>query len=259
MNYGLNIAASGVLTSLYRQDVLSNNLANVNTAGFKPDIVATRARDAARIEDGLFHLPSNAMLERLGAGVLMAPNRVSLDQGALERTGAPLDLAIEGEGFFVVSAGSGTDTERLRLTRDGRLTLDSRGRLVQAASGLPLLDVNGRPIRLDPGAEANVGPDGTIVQNGAAVARLQIAAVTDPAGLEKAGDNLFRISSGEVVSKRAGTGKVVSGFYERSAVDPIEAMMEITAAANAVATGGRMIQLFDELMGRAISTFARLA
>lgn len=107
MNYGLQISASGVLTSMYRQDVLANNLANMSTVGYKPDVPTTMLRDPARIEDDLGFMPSNDLIERLGAGVLSAPNRVSFAQGALETTNRPMDLAIEGDGFFVVRNDSG--------------------------------------------------------------------------------------------------------------------------------------------------------
>ncbi|MFG0252977.1 MAG: flagellar basal body protein, partial [Phycisphaerales bacterium JB038] len=69
MNYGLYTSATGVLAGMYRQDVLANNLANVNTTGFKQDFVTFKQRDPARLEDGLLHLDSNQMLEQLGAGV----------------------------------------------------------------------------------------------------------------------------------------------------------------------------------------------
>lgn len=73
MYYGIQLAASGALTSLYRTDVLANNLANINTAGFKPDMVYTRQRDTARVEDDLPFLPTDDLLERLGAGSTWPP------------------------------------------------------------------------------------------------------------------------------------------------------------------------------------------
>lgn len=259
MNYGLNIAASGVLTSLYRQDVMANNLANVDTVGFKPDITAIRQRDAARTEDGLQFLPSNAMLERLGAGVLAAPNRVSLTQGSIQETGRALDLAIEGNGFFMVSEGAGGNAERYRLTRDGRMALNPKGQLVLASEGLTVLDTNERPITLSGTGVLTVDPDGTLREGGEAVARLQIVEVAGRDTLGKVGAGLFRPSAGEIASRRAASGVVRQHAVERSAVDPINAMMGVTNASNAVGSNARMIQLFDELMNRAINTFGRVA
>lgn len=259
MNYGMQIAASGVLTSMYRQDVIANNLANVDTAGFKLDIAAARARPAARTEDGLFNLPSNVMLERLGAGPLMAPNRLSIDQGAMEPTGRPLDMAIEGEGFFVVAKRSGTGADQLRLTRDGRMTLDASGRLVQATSGLPVLDVADRPVILSGTGPVSIDGSGRVRQNGDVVAQVQVAHVPDPSGLTKEGASLLRPTAAALASRRAAGSTVNQGMLERSNVDPINAVMGVNNAANAVGTNAKMISMFDELLGRAVNTFARIA
>src|SRR5881396_1878551 len=118
MSYGLQISASGVMTSLFAQDVYANNLANIDTPGFKADIPSIMPRQAVRQEDGLPFLPSNKLLERLGGGVLLNPNRVDFTQGSFKDTGNPLDLAISGDGFFVVRDETDKQTERVRLTRD---------------------------------------------------------------------------------------------------------------------------------------------
>src|SRR5262249_7869957 len=159
--------------SMYRQDVLANNLANVDTIGFKPDTTSTRLRDSARTEDGLTSLPSNPLLERLGAGVLMSPNRVSMAQGSPETTGDPLSVAIMGEGFLAVDRG-GNGGDRIRLTRDGKMTLDAQGRLVVASTGLPVLDTADQPITLRTSSNVQIAPDGTISQGGTTVAKLQL-------------------------------------------------------------------------------------
>ena len=86
ISYGMHLSASGALTSMHRQDVITNNLANARTPGFKPDIALQIARDPARIEDGLGNLPSNQLLERLGGGTHVLPTIVSFAQGVLEQT-----------------------------------------------------------------------------------------------------------------------------------------------------------------------------
>lgn len=260
MNYGMQLSASGVLTSMYRQDVLSNNLANVDTIGFRHDIVGLTQRDPARIEDALFAMPSNQMLERLGGGVLVAPNRVSTSQGSLDSTGNPLHLAIEGDGYFVVSTGTGSDQERLRLTRDGRLAQDSTGRLVTATDGLPILDTANRPIQLSRAVPFEVDSNGSVRQNGSVVARIQLTSIPNPGdSLQKAGGNLFTVSASVLSSRRPATGNVVQGVVERSTVDPIKAVMGVQSAAGGVSSNARMIQLFDDLLNRAINTFGRVA
>lgn len=260
MNYALQLSASGVLTSMYRQDVVANNLANVDTVGYRADIAATRQRDPARTEDSLFNMPSNRLLERLGAGVLIQPNRTSTAQGPIEKTSNPLDLAIEGDGFFVVAIASGKDDDRLRLTRDGRMTLNSEGWVVQSTTGHPVLDHAGNRIRIDTDAgPVRIDPDGTIRQPGGEVARLQFVDVPDPSRLEKTGNGFFRPDAVQASSLTPAGGRIQAMAVERSSVDPIKAMLGITDAAADVASNTRMSQLTDELMGRLINSVGRVA
>jgi len=263
MNYGLNIAASGVLTSMYRQDVMANNLANLDTPGYKPDMPFARARDAARVEDHLAGMPSNQLLERLGAGTMLAPNRTSHMQGDLQQTHNPLDAAIKGPGFFVVQAPGGSARpvgDLIRLTRDGRLTLNAQGTLVQAASGLPVFDMSNRPIVIDPTAGAvSIQEDGTIMQNNREVAQLQLVNIPDPSVLKKVGDNLYQPNASQAAAMKPSHSSIIGGTIERSAVDPIKAIMGVTSAASDVANNARMLQLHDDIMGRAINTFGRVA
>lgn len=260
MNYALQLSASGVLTSMYRQDVLANNLANVDTVGYRPDIPATRQRDPVTREDALSNLPSNRLLERLGAGVLIQPTRTSTAQGSIETTSNPLDLAIEGDGFLVVAIASGNDDDRLRLTRDGRLTLNSEGWLVQATTGHPVLDHAGDRIRIDSDAgPLRIETDGTIRQPGGEVARLQFVAVPDPSTLQKAGNGAFRPDAVQASSLSPASGRLLARSVERSSVDPIKAILGITDAASDVSSNTRMMQLTDELMGRLINSVGRIA
>lgn len=261
MNYGYNLAAAGVITAMVRQDVAANNLANIETVGFKPDAAFTIPRQAARIEDRLYDLPSNRMLERLGAGVLMAPVRTIHKQGSLMRTGNALDLAIRGEGFFVLDAGTGGSPgagRQVRLTRDGRLTLNARGELVTVAGGRAVLDQANRPITLAAGAPVDIDGDGTIRQGGVEVARIRIAVVPNKQQLRKIGENLYSASSMALSSRGDHAGDIVQGHVEQSAADPISAMMAVTNAAGAVAAATRVMSVHDELTGRMVSTLGRV-
>lgn len=257
MNYGLYLSASGALTSLHKQDIAANNLANVNTPGFKPDTVYTRLRQPERLESP--HLPVDPrwLLEQLGGGQFANPTYTDLSQGVLARTDNPLDLAIDGEGFFVVSRG-GPGNEDIRLTRDGRLTMNADGTLVQAATGMPVLDVNNEPIQLDPTGDVRVNANGEIEQNGSIVARLQIVSPSDPSLLAKVGDNMMKFTDPAAIRVPA-TGFVRQGHIEGSGVDPIMALNEMIAASKAVSRNATMMQYHDQMMGQAINTFGRVA
>lgn len=257
MNSGYYIGASSVLTSMYRQDVAANNLANIETAGFKPDMTFTIPRQAVRQEDGVMNLPSNALLERLGSGVLLAPNRVSFDQGAVTRTGNPLDVAIDGKGFLQLGEPAGSRSDRLRLTRDGRMTISNQGRLVNANSGLDVLDTGDRPINLIPGQPVEIDPNGAISQGGQRVAQLKFVEVPNNLSLAKLGDGMFTLTAAAASSRQQASGRLLQGSIERSAVDPIKAMMAVQNAANSVSTAVRVMQINDELTSRTINTFGR--
>ncbi len=255
MNYGLYIAASGALTNMARQDVISNNLANVNTAAFKPDVFAIRQRDVVRVEDRLPFVDSNKLLEKLGAGVFPSRTLVDTSSESAESTGNPLDLAIDGEGFFQV-ASPGEDG--LALSRDGRLAVNAQGRLVTAAGGLPVLNAQGQPIEVDRAAPVEIRADGEVVQNGQSVGRVRLVTVAEPSKLVKAGEGVLRVPAEQAGSLRDAGGTLRQFSLERSGTDAIKAMMQITSASNAVSSNLGMIANINELMGRAINTLGRV-
>ena len=258
MNYGLYLSATGVLTNMYRQDVITNNLANTNTVGFKPDQVYTRQRLPGRLETGAAIRP-NLLLERLGGGHLLRPTYTNLRQGAVIATGNDLDVAIEGEGFLVVRAAADGGSGPVRLTRDGRLTLNANGELVMANTGLPILDVAQRPIRLDPTAKVVIHPDGSISQNGRVGATIQITTPRDPAALRKVGNSLFRLDSTDPAARGPGSGRLLQGHVESSAVNAITALKDLVGAAKSVQANAKMIQFHDHLMGQAVNTLGRVS
>ena len=257
MNYGLNISASALGTSLYKLDVLANNLANAETVGFKPAYANTKQRDAARIEDRL-NLPSHELLEKLGAGVTLMPNMTSSQQGAIQYTGQDLDIAVRGEGFLVVRSPDPTKPGEVRLSRDGRLMRGAGGQLVQAGNAQPVLDVNDRPITLPDGV-VEFDSAGNVKVNGETIARLQLAMLPEGSVLDKRGNGLIAAQPGAIAKRRPAAGEIVPRSIERSGVDPIKTMVAITAVERSIAASAKMIQIEDEMMNRAISTFGKVS
>lgn len=245
------------MTALYRQDVFANNLANSATVGFKADFPSVLARQVARVEDGVRQLPSDSMLERLGGGAMLRPNRIDFSQGNLRDTGNDLDLAIIGDGFFVARDASDPSGDSLRLTRDGRMTRNGEGVLVLAGSGLPVLDQSNSPIVLPGGGKVGVSGDGTITQNGAVVGRLAVVDVEDRTELRKAGGALLAPSSEGLGRATLATGRVQQGMVEEAGVDPIRMLLAMTSAAREVDSNSSMIQQHDRLTERAISSLGR--
>ena len=243
MQQGMRIAASGAMVAMYRTDVLAANLANVNTVAFKPDNANAQSRMVVREEDGLGYMPSDPLLEQLGAGVLAGPRKTSFEQGPLQSTGNDLDLAIEGDGFFLVAVQS-PDGAQTRLSRDGRFSRDDLGRLVQSASGLPVLGPGGSPIQLPPGPVAIDHKGFMYDTDGNPLAQLAIAVPPDTSQLKKLGEGLYtappQVLADAGSQTLATTVRVHQGMVEGSAVDPIQAMMRVTNAGKSV---GRSISV----------------
>lgn len=257
MNYGMWIAASGVMSSMARQDVLSNNLANVSTVGFKPDRLPIRQRDAVRDEDNLKFMDSNALMERLGAGVMPMATEPSFSQGMLRETGGSLDVALRGKGFFRVEADSETG---FALSRDGRFTIGDNGVLSRVADGAAVLNRSGGAITLNPALPVRIDQAGAVQQGGRTVAHLDVVDVSEPKHLRKAGDGNFLLPRGAgPASLRPSDASVLSGMVEDAAVNPISALMSVTSASRAAQSGLRMVSQLNEISGMAISRLGKVS
>ena len=260
MNYGLYLSASGVLTALYRQDVFANNLANVHTVGFKTDRPSVRQRDPEAVEGGFSEFRKH-LLDKMGGGVLAGPQRVSLQRGAFQTTGNPLDLALQGENAFlaVQTMDPRTGAIRVQLTRDGRLSLNAAGQLVTAAGGHAVLDVQDRPITLQPNIPVHINAQGQISQAGQVVAQLQVTGAAQRETLVKQGQNLLWFADGRDQRSTPDDAGIVPEHVEASTVDPIRALMDLVSATKAVSSNGNLIQYHDQMMDRAINTLGRVA
>ena len=254
MTYGLWLSAAGLQVNDYRQSVLANNLANVDTVGFKHDLVVIRERlveSRARAANGRFAHP---ILNDLTGGAWVRPTITTHEQGDLDRTDAPLDLAIQGEGYFAVSNGSET-----RYTRDGRLTLNAAGELVlSAAQGRwHVLDTSGQPIRLEveSASEINISGDGTVRQRGGEIGRIGLVEFADRSSLSKIGRNLYQNHGGP---PSPSDSQIKSGFVERSTADPIRGLTQMIEASRAYQINANLISLQDQTIGQAVGRVGRI-
>lgn len=257
MNHGLYMSAAGMLTNMHRQDVTANNLANVETAGFKRDLVSFLQREPEAFASGRFEL-SHQLMDQLGGTTWVNRSRSDLSPGVLEQTGKMLDLGIEGEGFFVVEQMR--DGEAIeRLTRDGRLKVDAAGRLAASTSGLPLLDVEGEAIVVDPTRAIQVNERGVVLQDDVAVGQLRLASVADPLSLRSLGEGLFEAEAGVLANAEQAGGLVRQGMVERSNVEAIREMLQMIEATRAISQNATMMQHHDGMMDRAVNVLGRVA
>jgi len=258
VNYGLYLSASSALANIHRQSVYANNLANVQTVGFKPDSVTVRQRLPERLTHPGAIADPQQMLEQLGGGVQLGPTTISNRQGDLSATGNPLDLGIVGEGFLMVGDRSG-NPEKTALTRDGRLLMDHDGFLAMSANGMRVLNSAGLPIQLDARTPARIHADGRVEQDERIVGRIALVTTAPGDRLIKAGANLLRIEGKPVAALPQADGRIESGHIESSAVDPIDTMMKMISASRSAQSAIEMMKYHDQLLGQTFNTFGRIA
>lgn len=221
MDKALYVAMTGAKHNMLAQTAHANNLANVNTTGFKSDFAAARSMPVFFGEG----LPTRAfnMVERPAT---------NLAHGALSQTGRDLDVAIEGDGFIAVQAENGDEA----YTRAGSLFIDSVG-MLRTGNGLPVLGEGG-PIAVPPNTKVEIGTDGTLtviatgqgVDAPAAIDRIKLVN-PDPATLSKSEDGLFRrLDTPEPMAADANV-TVVSGFLEASNVNAVHELTSMLTLA----------------------------
>jgi len=235
---GLYSAAAGMAAQQERIDGISNDLANASTTGYKHVRVGFR--------DLLYVAQGNGAGPRVAAGAGSAASIFgrSQEQGALQDTGQPLDLAIEGPGYFQVKRPDGS----LALTRDGSLRLDALGRLTTQDG-----NVLQPEIRAPSGTtsdQLSIGSDGTVRgAGGKALGRIQLVDVAAPDGLQPLGGNLFAASaaSGQPTAVTAAT-TLKQGALEGSNVDVGDAMVDMIDAQRSFQMASKAIQMQDQML-----------
>ncbi len=244
MPYGMYLSASGAHVQNHRLEVLSNNLANINTPGFKPSLAIAQARHNKAIEDGDIS-PHSGTLADIGGGVKIQPTQTIFANGPIETTGNPTDFAIHDDNsFFVVQRG-----DEKFLTRAGGFVFNSSG-LLTNTNGDQVIGVDGNPIQIDPSRHFDVQNNGILHQDGRNVA-LMLARPESLGDLARVGDNLFRpLAEPQPVPQNERA--VVSGSLEKSAVNPTTAMMELIEATRAYESNLRLIQHHDQAYGNLI-------
>ncbi|MBI3970822.1 MAG: flagellar basal-body rod protein FlgG [Chloroflexi bacterium] len=246
----MRAAVSGMVGQKLRLDVIANNLANVDTAGYKSSRV--------NFQDVLYqaHLLATTNRDlRVGAGVVPAAIQSMFTQGSLQQTDIPTDLAIFGDGFFQVRLADGTTG----YTRNGAFRVDADGRLVTADGHAVVPDI---VVPLHEPHSLTVDRNGAvrIIRPGQAdseeIGQIQIATFTNPEGLEARGQTMFvqgPASGGATIGlpNTPGFGQVVSQALEVSNVNLAEEMSNLVVAQRAYGLSLRALQTIDEMIGLA--------
>ena len=253
---GLYTGASGMLAEMARTDVISNNMANVNTTAFKKDRTFFRAFPEMNIHR--IHDPVPAGLDKvvdprpfigmMGTGVMLDEVNTDFNQGHLITTSNPLDLAIRGEGFFQVQTPEG-----IRYTRDGSFSLSSNGYLV-TKEGYYVLGENG-PLQLLQTGDITISQQGEVFVNDEYIDRLNIVTFADLNQLQKQGDNLYFT---DAVPEPLQDADVVQGALEGSNISIVAEMVDLISAFRAYEANQKVIQTHDTTLDRAINDVGRI-
>jgi flagellar basal-body rod protein FlgG len=234
---GLKAAATGMSAQQKRMDSLSNDIANVNTTGYKHERVAFG--DLVSSQPGL----GAAQNVDAGAGVAVTLDGRATTQGALLRTDQPLDVAIQGDGFIQVKLPDG----RTALTRNGSLHVDSRGRLTTVSGALLQ-----PPVTLPTGVapkDLTIGPDGTLNAQGKPIARMALVSVAAPGKLTDAGDGNYTTNAQSGPPRVAGTAtKLEQGVLESSNVDIGDAMIDLMDAQRSFQMASQAVRTQDQML-----------
>jgi flagellar basal-body rod protein FlgG len=254
MEMSMYSAVFGALSTEMRLNISANNLANVNTTGFKRDRVSfedTFTRYAHDYHaDPRTDLRQEQLLPRADviATPRLAEQKIDFSQGPLSLTGNPLDLAIQGPGFFKVQNGGST-----YYTRNGAFHRSADGLLV-TDQNYPVLG-NGGPIDLPEGKTASVGPTGAVYVDGAQVSQIDVVSVQNPEAMQKYGTNLFTAASGSRIREGAldeGLTQVAQGYLEKPNVEVVEEMVSMIETQRSFDAYQKVMTSSNELDTKAI-------
>ncbi len=247
----------GALTNEHRMNSIANNLANVNTTGYKRDSLAFRDTFIMFAHDQIMEPVANVRSEKLFpdpkhmARPRLAEAQTDFSQGGLKATGGPLDVAISGEGFFTIRTPEGD-----YYSRNGHFRLTPEGTLI-TEQGFQVLQ-DGSEITIPAGIkDVVIAEDGRIFGDGNLVGQISLVGVDDQTSLEKMGGNLYRARPGAQVAEVEAPGFMVQGFLEMPNVDVVYEMVNMIEAQRQFEAYQKVMQTSDTVDREAITKVGR--
>ena len=254
---GMYTAASGALVAQSAVDTIANNLANVNTNGFKRSLLQVQSQPLV----GLYRIqtdpavnggaPTRVSIGALGTGAQVYDTPADFQQGLIATTGNDLDVALSGAGFFALRDGNGA----LKYSRDGSFMRDQNGYLT-ASNGDRVLGAGGAPILLPASGKVGIGRDGTLTVDGRTYDRLNVVEFANVANLRPEGANRFADTGG--AGPRAATNTTaLQGSLEKSNADVVRSMVDLIANERWFQANEKSIQTQDDAVAQAVQTVGR--
>jgi len=238
-------AASGIRARIESLDMLANNIANASAPGFKSDreyFGLYLSEEAAQSPDGT-NPATLPVIER---------QWTDFSQGSITPTGNPLDLALNGKGFFVANAASGPV-----FTRSGSFHISSQGTL-ETAEGYPVQGQDGKPIPLDPSKPVEITPDGTVRQDGQEVGQIAVVNFADPSALAKRGSNYFWIDVSKMQPAPASQVEVQQGRIEAGNSQPAESAVRLVNVLRQFESLQKAMAIGNEMNRQAVQEVAKV-
>lgn len=254
---GLYTSWTGMVNEQKRLDVISNNLANSATLGYKQESVSSQSFDkmlTLKIRDGsqAYH---NQAIGTMSLGVKVGEVYTDYSQGSIRNTGGNFDLALSGNGFFTISYTNSNGETSTRYTRDGSfqvtkdgVLVDSEGNKVQGQGGDIHIDTDAKNISID--------RDGTITVDGTIVDRLKITDFEDYDYIVKVGDNMYTVVDG--ATEKNADASVLQGYTEQSNVNVVSEMVDMITITRAYEANQKVIQSMDTMLDKAVNQVGRL-
>ena len=255
---GLYTAYTGMINEQHRMDVLTNNLANANTNGFKKEGATSQSFDsvlAYKIKDVT---EGYSLAKRIGVnnpGVKIGEGYTDFSQGPLKNTDNTFDLALSDQGFFAIEFTNKSGETSTKYTRDGNFTLTQEGFLV-TQDGDFVLDQNGQHIKIDPVKATTINRNGQIVQDGRVVATIQVADFEDYNYLERYGENYYQPIDG--AKEKESAAQVHSGYLETSNISVVTEMVNMITVSRAYESNQKVITTYDGTLDIAANQLVRI-
>lgn len=257
MIYGLWLSATGVATNSHQIDVIANNLANAETSGFRRQLATFRERSPEAKESGKPTAPGDRLFDNLGGGQLLSPSAFDKSAGDLEATGKNFDLAVAGDGYFMIRDAKGVD----RLTRNGNFITDKEGNLVLGTDAKArVLDSDKQPIKFDPETvpgDIQIATDGSMHVGDQTLGKVGLFNVPDDKLLRPVGGTMFKAPASVEVTQF--DGQMESGYLEKSNVNSALELTKLMEAQRMLDANANLIRTQDSSMGRLVNDIGKVA